>query len=103
MRILTLLLLAAAVTMANDGAASTAAGGIQLGHEERISLEKERLTISVSKIIVEYEFLNETDKDVSTEVAFPAGVRGHQPGQRSCPKNRGFSCLGGRARDSVSN
>lgn len=71
MRILTLLLLAAAVTMANDGAASTAAGGIQLGHEERISLEKERLTISVSKIIVEYEFLNETDKDVSTEVAFP--------------------------------
>jgi len=34
-------------------------------------MEKEVLTISQSKVTVEYEFLNETDKDITTEVAFP--------------------------------
>ena len=55
----------------NDAAASTAAGGIQLRREARISMEKERLFISEKKITVEYEFLNETDQDITTEVAFP--------------------------------
>ena len=55
----------------NDGAASTAASGIQLKKEARISMEKERLFISENKITVEYEFLNVTDRDVTTEVAFP--------------------------------
>jgi hypothetical protein len=55
----------------NDGAASTAAGGIQLKREARISMEKERLAIGEKKITVEYEFLNETDGDITTEVAFP--------------------------------
>ncbi len=55
----------------NDGAASTAAGGIQLKKEARISMEKERLFIGEKTISVEYEFLNQTDRDVSTEVAFP--------------------------------
>ena len=55
----------------NDGAASTAAGGIQLTREARISMEKERLVIGEKKITVEYEFLNETDRDITTEVAFP--------------------------------
>jgi len=55
----------------NDGAASTAAGGIQLKREARISMEKERLFISEKKITVEYQFLNETDRDITTEVAFP--------------------------------
>jgi hypothetical protein len=56
----------------NDGSAiSTPAGGIQLRREARISMEKERLTISEARITVEYEFLNETDQDVTTEVAFP--------------------------------
>ncbi len=59
------------VTLANDSAASTAAGGIQLKREARISMEKERLTISKEKVTVEYEFLNETDQDITTEVAFP--------------------------------
>lgn len=57
--------------LGNDGAASTGMGGIQLRHEANISMEKERLTISESKVTVEYEFLNDTDKDITTEVAFP--------------------------------
>jgi hypothetical protein len=55
----------------NDSAASVGVGGIQLSREARISMEKERLTISAEKITVEYEFLNDTDRDITTEVAFP--------------------------------
>lgn len=56
---------------ANDSAASSAAGGIQLKREPRISMVKEKLTISTNKITVEYEFINESDQDITTEVAFP--------------------------------
>jgi hypothetical protein len=56
---------------ADDSAAEIAAGGLQLRKEARISMEKERLTISENKITVEFEFLNETDQDITTEVAFP--------------------------------
>jgi hypothetical protein len=56
---------------ANDSAASTANGGIQLKREARISMEKERLTIGRTKVTVEYEFLNESDQDITTEIAFP--------------------------------
>ncbi|MFZ0821515.1 MAG: DUF4424 family protein [Candidatus Acidiferrales bacterium] len=55
----------------NDGAASIAAGGIQLRSEPSISMEKERLTIGIKKVEVEYEFRNETATDITTEVAFP--------------------------------
>lgn len=56
---------------ANDSAASSAAGGMQLKREPRISMAKEKLTISTKKITVEYEFINESDQDITTEVAFP--------------------------------
>lgn len=56
---------------ANDSAASRALGGIQLTREPRISMESERLTISIDKITVEYEFRNDSDKAITTEVAFP--------------------------------
>jgi hypothetical protein len=57
---------------ANDGSAlANAAGGIQLKREARVSMEKERLTISPTLITVEYEFLNTTDSDITSEVAFP--------------------------------
>jgi hypothetical protein len=56
---------------ANDSAASTAAGGILLKREPRISMAKEKLTISTKRITVEYEFFNESDQDITTEVAFP--------------------------------
>src|SRR6266567_5106491 len=58
-------------SVANDSAASVAAGGVVLKHEARISMEKEHLSISEKEIVVEYEFLNETDQDILTEVAFP--------------------------------
>jgi hypothetical protein len=67
----TLMLVSGGLALGNDGAASSGAGGIQLRHEANISMEKERLTISESKVTVEYEFLNDTDKDITTEVAFP--------------------------------
>ena len=55
----------------NDSAASTALGGIQLRREPRIAMLKERLTISTQKVTVEYEFFNDSDQDIATEVAFP--------------------------------
>jgi len=55
----------------NDSAAEIGAGGIQPRKESRISLEKERLTISLEKVVVEYEFLNSSNEDIATEVAFP--------------------------------
>jgi hypothetical protein len=60
-----------AILLGNDSAVETGAGGIQLRKEARISMEKERLTISLKKVVVEYEFLNTSDGDITTEVAFP--------------------------------
>ena len=56
---------------ADDGAASIAAGGIVMVREPRITMQNEVLRISGSKVRVDYEFLNDTDKDITTEVAFP--------------------------------
>jgi len=67
----TVVLAYAAVADANDSAASKSSGGIVLTREAHISMEKERLTISEKKITVEYEFLNDSDEDITTEVAFP--------------------------------
>ncbi len=39
--------------------------------ETRIVMAKEVLRISLKKVIVEYDFRNDTDQDVTTEVAFP--------------------------------
>jgi hypothetical protein len=58
-------------SLGNDSAIEFAAGGIQLRREPRISMEKERLTLSLNKVGVEYEFLNVSDEDITTEVAFP--------------------------------
>jgi hypothetical protein len=57
---------------ADDGAASIAAGGVVvMGREPRITMAKEVLKISASKVVVDYDFRNDTDEDVVTEVAFP--------------------------------
>jgi hypothetical protein len=57
---------------ADDGAASIAAGGIVvMGKEPRITMAKEVLSISISKVLVDYDFRNDTDENVTTEVAFP--------------------------------
>jgi hypothetical protein len=57
--------------LANDTEVSIAAGGIQMVKDPRISMEKERLNIGKGKVVVEYEFLNETASDITTEMAFP--------------------------------
>jgi len=61
----------APLAYANDSAASTAVGGLKLTREARVSMQKERLTIGDKRVHVEYEFLNETDADITTDVAFP--------------------------------
>jgi hypothetical protein len=70
---LTFLALFAAIVPihADDGAASIAAGGIVMVREPRVTIQKEVLRISSSKVQVDYEFRNDTDKDITTEVAFP--------------------------------
>jgi len=72
-RTLALLLLATLCTIAkaDDGAASIAAGGIVMKHEPRITMQKEVLRISATKVQVDYEFRNDTNTDITTEVAFP--------------------------------
>jgi hypothetical protein len=67
----TFLVLGPGAASANDGAAEVGAGGIQLRSEKRITMRKERLVIRVDRVGVEYEFLNESREDVTTEVAFP--------------------------------
>jgi hypothetical protein len=75
MRKLPVLILAAALAcgsaLADDGAASIAAGGIVMTREPRITMAKEVLFISTSKVVVDYDFRNDTDTDITTEVAFP--------------------------------
>ena len=56
---------------ADAGAFASAMGGIRFRKESRISMEKERLTISERKVTAEYEFLNNTDKDITIGLAFP--------------------------------
>jgi Domain of unknown function (DUF4424) len=56
---------------ANDSAAAFGAGGIELVKNEHIRMLEEILEISPKKIRVEYRFLNESDKDIDTTVAFP--------------------------------
>lgn len=57
--------------LADDSAASIAAGGLVARRETRIVMAKEVLRISPTKIVVDYDFRNDTDQDVTTEVAFP--------------------------------
>jgi hypothetical protein len=57
---------------ADDGAASIAAGGlIVMKRETRIVMAKEVLSISASRVVVDYDFRNDSDEDITTEVAFP--------------------------------
>jgi hypothetical protein len=63
--------LASSTALADDGAASIAAGGIVMTREPRITMAKEVLSISESKVIVDYDFRNDSEADITTEIAFP--------------------------------
>jgi hypothetical protein len=56
---------------ADDSAASIAAGGLVPRRETRIVMAKEVLKIGLRKVVVDYDFRNDSDEDVVTEVAFP--------------------------------
>ncbi len=66
-----LAVVAPAPLLADDGAASIAAGGLVPRRETRIVMAKEVLRIGEKKVVVDYDFRNDTDQDVTTEVAFP--------------------------------
>ena len=67
-----LLGVASAGLLADDGAASIAAGGvILLTRQPQVVMAKETLELSSSKVIVDYDFRNESDRDIATLVAFP--------------------------------
>lgn len=67
-----LALLSVAVPLcANDYTAEVANGGLRARHETRVAMKTEKLFIREDRIRVEYEYLNETDQDVETEIAFP--------------------------------
>jgi hypothetical protein len=93
MRILPVLALAAALAcnsvLADDGAASIAAGGIVMKRESRITMAKEVLSISESKVVVDYDFRNDTDRDITTEVAFPIPAYSFDP-NGALPQAAGF-------------
>jgi Domain of unknown function (DUF4424) len=64
-------LLLAFPAFADDSAASIAAGGLVPRRETRIVMAKEVLQIGPEKVVVDYDFRNDSDQDVMTEVAFP--------------------------------
>jgi hypothetical protein len=74
MRILVCALLAlgaADPALADDSSASLAAGGIVFTKNTPVRMAAEDLTISPKLVRVRFEFVNDTDKDVETLVAFP--------------------------------
>lgn len=92
MRIALLLscLLLTSRALADDGAASIAAGGLVLmKREPRITMAKEVLNISESSVDVSYEFRNDSAEDITTEVAFPIPSYGICCGERD-PTKQGF-------------
>jgi hypothetical protein len=75
---------------ADDGAASIAAGGlIVMKRETRIVMAKEVLSISARRVVVDYDFRNDSDEDITTEVAFPIPAYSLGQDERS-PKEYGF-------------
>ena len=74
----------------DDSAAAVAAGSLVARRETRIVMAKEVLTISPQKVVVDYDFRNDTDVAVTTEVAFPIPPYDNSPDQYP-PKVLSFS------------
>ncbi len=70
-------LVASLPALSDDSAAAIAAGGLVARRETRIVMAREVLQISVKKIVVDYDFRNDTNQDVTTEVAFPVPPYDH--------------------------
>lgn len=63
--------LTATPAFANDGVGHVAVGGIILGKSDRIAMQREVLEVGWKQIQVEYDFLNESDTDVTESIVFP--------------------------------
>lgn len=61
------------------------ASGLQLKKIENVSVEMEDLYISQKKIEVAYLFKNHSDKDITTEIAFPVPEYTTEDAQRGLP------------------
>ncbi|WP_166162955.1 DUF4424 domain-containing protein [Chelativorans oligotrophicus] len=59
---------------ANDSTAVLGAGGLEITTSDDIVMEEEKLFLSPEEIRVRYVFRNDTDKDVTTRVAFPLPI-----------------------------
>jgi len=66
----------APAALANDTTARVAAGGIELLKSADVRMLRETLTISQKLVTVRYRFLNESDHDVHTTIAFPMPIYG---------------------------
>lgn len=89
----TIFIALSSVCHANDSAAASGAGGIQFITEHRIKIAKENIFIgkkfvrksssglpnleNIYPVVVEYEFINESETDVETLVAFPLPLYGY--------------------------
>lgn len=57
--------------LANDGFGALGAGGIIIGKTNDIAMAKEVLDIGYDKIKVDYEFVNESNHDITETIVFP--------------------------------
>lgn len=69
--ILTAMLLLPSPAFSNDTTARIGVGGLVFTKNNQIAMVSEHLIISTSKIEVEYSFLNTSDSEIETVVAFP--------------------------------
>jgi hypothetical protein len=76
--------------LADDGAASIAAGGLVPRRETRIVMAKEVLRIGVKKVVVDYDFRNDSDQEVTTEVAFPIPPYANESAEGPAPEEQSF-------------
>jgi hypothetical protein len=65
------IIMQAVLAFANDTTANLAAGGLVFTRSSEIEMQSEDLFISGKEIRVHYRFLNHSDKDIVTQIAFP--------------------------------
>jgi len=66
-----LMLLGSNFAEGNDGFAALGVGGIVISKTDAIAMDREILDIAYDKIKVKYDFINESDKDITSSVMFP--------------------------------
>jgi hypothetical protein len=63
--------IAPGITHANDSSSAIGLGGLELTRNNAVSMDSEDLYLSQDKVIVKYQFTNNSAKDVETLVSFP--------------------------------